>query len=183
VTGIAAWAGIIVSDLDRSLRWYCDLLGCEDSERDARWAKIDLPNGTCVELFAGDRRAVGAVFPSYGSDEGPPVLPGYAVEEPEELVTQHELEVVRSLPGWVVVAAPDRLRVVLTTADVGTGRGLLGFRLTSVDVPAQRSFLAVIDPAADVEEGPEVHVTPIVRAGRARDGSVEDPDGTVLLLA
>jgi catechol 2,3-dioxygenase-like lactoylglutathione lyase family enzyme len=183
VTGVAAWVGIIVSDLDRSVRWYCDLLGCEDSERDARWAKIELPNGTCVELFAGDRGAVGAVFPSYGADDGPPVLPGYAVEDPEELVARHELEVVRSLPGWVVVAAPDRLRVVLTTAEVGTGRGLLGFRLTSVDVPAQRSFLAHIDAAVDVEDGPEARVTPIVRAGRARNGSAQDPDGTVVLLA
>jgi catechol 2,3-dioxygenase-like lactoylglutathione lyase family enzyme len=180
VTASAAWAGIVVTDLERSVAWYCDLLRCKAAEHDERWAKLDLPNGSCIELFAGNRKAVGEVFPSYGPDPGPPVLPGYAVEDPAELIEQHALEVVRSLPGWVVVAAPDRLRVVLTTADLGEGRGLVGFRLTSIDAAAQRSFLEIFDSAADVVDGPAAHVVPVVRAGR--EGEVEDPDGTSVLL-
>jgi catechol 2,3-dioxygenase-like lactoylglutathione lyase family enzyme len=180
VTGVAAWVGIVVTDLERSVAWYCDLLSCEAAEHDGRWAKLDLPNGTCIELFAGDRQSVGEVFPSYGSDPGPPVLPGYAVEDPEELAERHALAIVRSLPGWVVVTAPDGLRIVLTTAELGPGRGIVGFHLMSADVVTQRSFLRLIDPRADIDEAEAAQVVPILRAGR--DGEAQDPDGTPLLL-
>jgi catechol 2,3-dioxygenase-like lactoylglutathione lyase family enzyme len=180
VTTAAAWAGIIVSDLEASLIWYLRALGAALEERDGRWAKLSFPNGSCVELFEGDLQRPGATFLSYGDEVGPPVMPGYAVDDPAQVAHGQGLRVVRSLPGWVVVAAPDRLRVALIATDVAPGRGLVGFRFTSTHAADQRDFLgrlAVEGP--EIADG-EVAVVPVVR-GR-RGGELVDPDGTPIVL-
>jgi catechol 2,3-dioxygenase-like lactoylglutathione lyase family enzyme len=178
----AAWAGVVVRDLDESLAWWASEVGGQIAEREPSWAKLRFTNGTTVELFAGDPADPGAVFPSYGPDPGPPILPGYALDDPEGAAEAGGLEVVRSLPGWVVVVAPDRLRIVLLTADVRRGPGLVGFRLTSTSAGDQRAFLDELGIAGPEVVDGEVAVVPIVRGRRA--GSREDPDGrTVELVA
>jgi catechol 2,3-dioxygenase-like lactoylglutathione lyase family enzyme len=180
VSARAAWAGIIVTDLDRSAAWYARELRAVVADRDERWVKLDFPNGSVIELFRGDRSDPGGTFPSYGMDAGPPVMPGYAVEDAAELVDAHALEVSRSLPGWVVVAAPDRLRVVLMGTEPGGGGGLAGFRFTSTAGADQRRFLEALSvEGAELADG-EIAVVPVVRCGRS--GEVADPDGTPLVL-
>lgn len=177
----AAWAGIVVADVPESADWYAATLGGSIAESADGWAKVELPNGSWVELFAGERDRVGRVFPSYGADHGPPVMPGYAVEDPAALVEEGRLEVARSLPDWIVVAGPDRLRVVLTTGRIDDGRGLLGFRYTTDGIEeAQRAFLASLGVDDDLEPGGCVDVIPVFRA--RRDGEATDPDGTAIEL-
>jgi catechol 2,3-dioxygenase-like lactoylglutathione lyase family enzyme len=176
VSSRAAWAGIIVADAVASAAWYARELGAQVADRDEVWVKLVFPNSTEIELFSGDRSDPGGTFPSYGLDSGPPVLPGYAVEDPTELVEEQRLEVVRVLPGWVVVVAPDRLRVVLTAGEPADGPGLVGFRFTAEDAAAQRSFLdALAVPGVAVEDGAP-SVVPVVRCRRR--GDLVDPDGT-----
>lgn len=176
----AAWAGIIVADLDASLPWYTRELGAVLAEQDRRWAKLAFPNGSAIELFEGDCASPGTTFLSYGDDPGPPVMPGYAVDDPAELAASQGLRVARALPGWVVVAAPDRLRLALVAADVGAGRGLVGFRFTTTEQEQQRRFLdriAVVGP--EIADG-AVAVVPVIAARRAAD--LVDPDGTAIAL-
>lgn len=180
MTATAAWAGVIVADLGASVRWYAAELGAALADRDRAWAKLTFPNATCIELFEGDRGRPGATFPSYGSDPGPPVMPGYAVDEPEGLALSERLRVARALPGWVVVAAPDRLRVALIAADVEPGRGLVGFRFTTTMAADQQAFLdrlAITGP--EVADG-EVAVVPVLSGRRSAD--LTDPDGTAIAV-
>jgi catechol 2,3-dioxygenase-like lactoylglutathione lyase family enzyme len=176
----AAWAGIIVAELDRSLVWYTTNLACSVAEREPSWAKLGFANGSVIELFQGDRDDVATTFPSYGGDPGPPVMPGYAVDAPEELAEQHCLEVARALPGWVVVVAPDQLRLVLISSEVGRGRGLVDFRFVSTAGRAQHEFLTrlAID-GPEVVDG-DVAVVPVVRG--LRDAELTDPDGTTIMV-
>jgi catechol 2,3-dioxygenase-like lactoylglutathione lyase family enzyme len=181
VTAVAVWAGIVVADVEASAGWYARTLGGEVAERVDGWAKVVLRNGTSVELFAGDREQLGRVFPSYGADPGPPVMPGYAVEEPAALVELRRLLVARSLPDWIVVSGPDRLRVVLTTGTPGPGRGLLGFRYTTDGVAdEQRAFFDSLGVADPLQPGEAVGVVPIF--GARRDAQITDPDGTAIEL-
>jgi catechol 2,3-dioxygenase-like lactoylglutathione lyase family enzyme len=180
VTARAAWAGVIVSDLPESIGWYAAQLGMTVLEQEPAWAKLGFPNRTTLELYRGDPTRPGGVFPSYGTDDGPPVLPGYAVDSPEELAETEALRVARALPGWVVVAAPDRLRLVLLEAEVGKGRGLVGFRFTSTASKAQRHFLdrlTIFGP--EVVDG-EVAVVPVVLGQRT--AVLTDPDGTAIAV-
>jgi catechol 2,3-dioxygenase-like lactoylglutathione lyase family enzyme len=180
VSAHAAWAGIIVADVEASALWYHRELGGALTDHDERWAKLDFPNGTVIELFQGDRTDPGSAFPSYGLDPGPPVMPGYAVEEPADLAEREHLEVMRSLPDWVVVAAPDRLRVVLLGGQPGRGNGLVGFRYTTTEPAAQQRFLeGIAGDGIDIADG-EVAVVPILRGPRS--GEVTDPDGTAITL-
>ncbi len=175
----AAWAGIIVEDLDRSLAWYLATLGCSLLDRDGSWAKLGFANGTAIELFVGDREVAATAFPSYGMDPGPPVMPGYAVDDPEGLAEAAVLPVARTLPGWVVVVAPDCLRLVLLQADVGTGRGLVAFRCASSDPDAQRAFLARLGlDEVEIERGAPA-VVPVIRG--PREAVLIDPDGTTIV--
>lgn len=174
----AAWAGIIVGELDRSLDWYTRNLACSVEEREARWAKLRFANGSAFELFEGDRHDVAATFPSYGRDIGPPVMPGFAVDAPEELAEEQGLQIARVLPGWVVVVAPDRLRVVLLASEMGRGRGLIDFRFVSTSGRAQQEFLTRLAVAGPEIADGEVDVVPVVRG--VREGIFTDPDGTTI---
>lgn len=181
MTAVAVWAGIVVSDVETSAEWYAETVGGEIAERADGWVKLTLRNGTSMELFAGDRARLGRVFPSYGADPGPPVMPGYAVEDPAALVELRRLVVARSLPDWIVVSGPDLLRVVLTAGTPGRGRGLLGFRYTTDGVAdEQRAFLDSLGVADSLQPGEAVGVVPIFR-GR-RDAQITDPDGTAIEL-
>lgn len=176
----AAWAGVIVSDVEASAAWYAQALGARVPDRDERWAKLTFPNGTTIELFTGDRSDPGASFPSYGADPGPPVMPGYAIEDPEALVEAHGLEVARFLPGWLVVVAPDRLRMVLLSADPRRGQGLVGFRFSTISRADQERFLDQVDVAGPEMVDGEVGVTPVFRGRRSVE--LQDPDGTRIVV-
>lgn len=176
MNGEAVWAGVIVSDLAASAAWYVRELGCTLREDGDSWAALHTPSGGAVELFVGDRARPGRVFPSYGSDPGPPVLPGFAVEDPQAL--SESLAVVRRLPDWVVVVAPDGLRIVLTVAD-GSGN-LHGFRLHSPDPQPQQGFFAALGIPVDVAQGQTPTATLLLAADR--DEHITDPDGTPITL-
>lgn len=176
--GEAVYAGIVVSDVDASTAWYERTLGCATREVGPGWACLDFPDGTAIELFAGDPQKPGLTFPSYAAATGPPVLPGFALEDPDTVLDG--LIVVRSLPGWHVVVAPDGLRMVLTVWDSDAGPGLAGFRFTSPKAGALRRFLEQIGLPATVTDGRTPAVVPVVAAGH--DGTLVDPDGTTLQL-
>jgi catechol 2,3-dioxygenase-like lactoylglutathione lyase family enzyme len=177
VTARAAWAGIVVSDVAASSLWYARHLGAALVEQDARWAKLRFRNRSTIELFLGDLRDPAASFPSYGYDSGPAVMPGFAVDDPAEVAHRLALEVVRILPGWVVVACPDRLRLVLIRTDVrATGPGLVGFRFASPGAAEQSAFLGALGiEVGDLGEGAPA-VVPIVRG--LEPAELTDPDGT-----
>lgn len=178
MSAAAVWAGVIVRDLAASAEWYRRTLGCRVREKGEGWVSLSFPDGSGVELHAGDPMRPGLVFPSYGADGGPPVMPGYSVEDPDVRATG--LTVVRSLPAWIVVVAPDGLRVVLTDRERQPGRGLVGFRYTSPAAAEQRAFLGAIGAADEVEQAAAVRVVPIVAADR--DSEITDPDGTAIDL-
>jgi catechol 2,3-dioxygenase-like lactoylglutathione lyase family enzyme len=177
MTAVPVYAGVVVSDLDQSIAWYEGLLDCKEIDRGQGWVLLGFANGSVIELFEGDPARPGATFPSYGSLEGSPVLPGYAVDDPEAL--SGGLKVARQLPEWVVVVAPDGLRIVLSVRD-GDGRsGLVGFRYLSPEPDAQRAFFGSIDVTDEVEAGPLAAV-PVIAADR--DAEMADPDGTRITL-
>jgi catechol 2,3-dioxygenase-like lactoylglutathione lyase family enzyme len=173
---VAAYAGIIVSQLERSAAWYAEVLEVEPQRAQDGWVKLPLGDGSEIELVAGDLRHPGYTFPSYGKEHGPPVMAGYSVEDADEAAAG--LDVVRRLPGWVVVIAPDRLRLVLCEQDSRADSGLVGFRYTSTAAAEQQAFLTSIDVVDVVTEGEAVRVVPVIAAGR--DATLVDPDGTVL---
>jgi catechol 2,3-dioxygenase-like lactoylglutathione lyase family enzyme len=178
VTATAAWAGVIVGDLDASSRWYSDVLPVESTESGQGWIAFNLVGGSCVELHAGDRERPGLVFPSYGTQAGPPVMPGFAVDDVGEAAGG--FEVLRVFPDWVVVAAPDGLRVVLTDRECDPGRGLVGFAFASPDPDSLAAFLASLGYGCEVVTGERHEV--VLRVASDRECELVDPDGTVVRL-
>lgn len=174
----AVWAGIIVADLALSAAWYTDVLGTAMSDAGDGWVAFALDGGGVIELYGGDRDRPGLIFPSYGADRGPPVMPGFCVADPVEAADG--LEVMRTLPDWVVVAAPDGLRLVLTDRDCEPRRGLVGFQFASPEPAALRGFLARVGLPADVDHGRRHAVVPVIAADRDED--LADPDGTPVRL-
>lgn len=172
------YLGIIVSALDRSLAWYCEQFDVEFRDRVQGSAMLRFPDDSEIELIEGDRSHPGLSFPSYGNDGGPPLLPGYGCIEPDE--TAEGLTVVRRLPDWIVVVAPDGLRVVLTDRDSDAHTGLVGFRFGSPQPEDQRSFFERIGSSDTVGQAGTVSVLPVIAADR--DATLEDPDGTTLVL-
>lgn len=180
MTGVApVYAGIVVSDVAVSAAWYTRVLSCAVEDEGEGWSCLRFPDGSAIELFGGDPRRAGETFPSYGGAPGPPVLPGYAVDEPDDAVVG--LHIARSLPDWHVVVAPDGLRVVVTLREGGGGDlGLRGFRLSTPAVAEQRAFLGRLGAEDSVDWGPVPAVVPRIAADRS--ASVTDPDGTPIEL-
>lgn len=174
-----AWAGIIVRDLEASLAWYRDTLGCGLGDQGARWAVVTFPDGSAIELTVGDPARPGTAFPSYRDDDGPPVMPGFCVDEPAELA--RSFTVARWLPEWVVVVGPERLRVVLTCHRSDGARGLVGFRVRTPVVDDHRGWFDQLGAIVRVEAGPRLEVAPIVYGGA--DAELADPDGTAVVVA
>lgn len=178
MSAVGVWAGVICTDLEVSVPWYVDTFGGQLAERGGRWAVVRFADGSAFELYAGRRDMPGLTFPSYGRDAGPPVMPGYSLEEPE--VAAETLEVARSLPDWIVVVGPLGLRVVLTSRDSTPDEGLVGFRYASPEPAALQEFLRSVGSDDAVASGQALEVVPVVRAGRSEQ--VTDPDGTVIDL-
>jgi catechol 2,3-dioxygenase-like lactoylglutathione lyase family enzyme len=179
VRTVAAYAGIIVTDLARSLAWYREQLpeALSDGVADG-WVKLTFADDSEIELVEGDPTRPGLSFPSYGRDDGPPVLPGYACPDPDELA--EGLTVARRLPDWIVVVTPDGLRLVLAGRDGDTKQGLVAFRYTSPDPAPQQQFLERIGSADEVVDGAGVTVVPVLAVGR--EATLTDPDGNTLVL-
>lgn len=178
MSAVPVWAGVIVADLGTSTAWYATELGCVPDEVGDGWQALRFRDGSVIELYAGDRGRPSLIFPSYGAEREPPVMTGFAVEEPASVAA--DLRVARSLPGWIVVVAPDGLRVVLTDRDGDGASGLVGFRYTSPKPAPQRQFFDRLGVMADVAEGDRGAV-PVV-AG-SRDARVFDPDGGAVDIA
>lgn len=178
MTPEACYAGIIVSDLERSVGWYREQLSgaAVDGPADG-WAKLRFGDGSEIELVEGDPARPGLSFPSYGSDAGPPVLPGYGCAEPDAVADG--LPIARQLPGWIVVISPDGLRLVLSGSDSDERQGVVAFRYTSPDPQALESFLARLGVDAVIDEGP-LGVVPVLVGGR--EATLTDPDGTTLVV-
>jgi hypothetical protein len=179
MTALAVYVAVIVTDLRAGASWYEAILRRPVTDQDGRWACIRLPNGSSVELVEGDPTRPGSAFPSYGNDTGPAVLPGFGVEDPEAATIG--LRVARRLPEWVVVVAPDGVRLVVTSDEgVGTGgSGLVGFRFTTPMPEAQHAFLTGLGVPAAVEAG-AVGVVPVFASGR--DALLTDPGGNPVQL-
>jgi len=175
---VPVYAGIVVSDVAASAAWYEQALSCRTDEQGDGWSCLVFPDHSTIELFAGDPARAGETFPSYGGADGPPVMPGYAVDDPEEVVDG--LRVSRSLPDWYVVVAPDGLRVVVTLRDTGAAPGLAGFRFLSPVPEPQRRFLAGLGVADDVASGAAPAVVPLIAGDRS--ARLTDPDGTPIEL-
>lgn len=171
---VPVYAGIVVSDVAVSAAWYREALDCTVEEHGDGWSCLVFPDNTTIELFAGDPARAGNTFPSYGGAHGPPVMPGYTVDDPEEVIKG--LLVTRSLPDWYVVVAPDGLRVVVTQRETDAAPGLVGFRFASPAPAQQRGFLDRLGVADDVGQGSEPAVVPVIRGDRA--ARLLDPDGT-----
>jgi catechol 2,3-dioxygenase-like lactoylglutathione lyase family enzyme len=178
VTAVPAYVGVVVADLERSTQWYVTTLGCMIEERSSRWVCLGFPNGTVIELFAGDPSCPSLTHPSFGLDSATPVIPGYAVDEP--MLASNGLRIARWLPDWVVVVLPDALRIVLHRREVRSGRGLVAFRFASPDAAAQRGLLAALGSADLVDDHPTHGVVPVVLADYC--GLVNDPDGNLVEL-
>lgn len=175
---VPVYAGIVVSDMTASTAWYEKALACAVEDGGERWTCLRFPDQSCIELFTGDPARPGDTFPSYAGAAGPPVMPGYAVEDPELAV--EGLAVARSLPDWHVVVAPDGLRVVLTVRDGDGLSRFVGFRFTSPMADAQRGFLSSLGVLDEVIEGTAQAVVPLVAADREQ--LLTDPDGTMIQL-
>lgn len=178
MTATSVWAGVIVSSLDDALPWYREVTGVGVAESGEGWAVLRFPDGSGFELCEGDPSTPGLVFPSYGADGGPPVMPGFAVEDVEAVLPG--LTVARTLPGWVVVVAPGGLRVVLTEQDAKAGEGLVGFEITCPQREELVAFCEHVGATVVINEPGALRVVPVVR-GR-RDADVTDPDGNLVRL-
>lgn len=176
MSAVPAYVGIVVADLEQSTQWYVVTLGCMVEERGSGWVSLGFPNGTVIELFAGDPSCPSLTHPSYGRDSATPVIPGYAVEEP--MLASNGLRIARRFPDWIVVVTPDALRIVLHRREVRSGRGLVAFRFASPSSAAQRALLATLGAADLVEDHPTHGVVPVVLADYC--GIVKDPDGNLL---
>lgn len=175
---VAVYAGIVVSDVGESAAWYRDTLDCTVQDEGDGWSCLVFPDNSTIELFAGNPARAGDTFPSYGGAHGPPVMPGYAVDDPEEVIKG--LRVTRSLPDWYVVVAPDGLRVVVTHRETAVAPGLVGFRFASPAPAEQRGFLDTLGVADDVVRGSRPAVVPVVKGDRS--ARLVDPDGTSIDL-
>jgi catechol 2,3-dioxygenase-like lactoylglutathione lyase family enzyme len=178
LTAVAVWAGIIVADLVRAVPWYAAATGATLVESSDRWAALGFADGSGIELHAGDPERPGLTFPSYRRDPGPPVMPGYSVDDAEEAAAG--LEVARSLPGWLVVVAPGRLRIVLADRDSDPERGIVGFRYESPEPGALTAYLAALGAPSAVAHGATLRVVPLLMA--PHEGEVADPEGNALGL-
>lgn len=176
MTPIAVYAGVIVSDLARSVPWYVRTLGGRVSEEGSDWACLRLADDSAIELVLGDAEHPGLSFHSYGGDPGPPVLPGYAVADPRGAAAG--LRVVHHLPEWIVVVAPDGVRLVLTDREGAGDAGLIGFRFASPRPDEQAAFLGRLGIDAEVVAAERPAVVPVL-AGRVAT-ILRDPDGTPL---
>jgi len=177
VSPTPVWAGVVVSDLDRSVTWYTATLGCRVRERSRRLAVLGFSDGSTIELVLGDPTRPDSAFPSYHEDPGPPVMPGFAVDDPDELGRAFAL--ASWLPQWVVAVGPQGLRVVLCDRS-GSGRGLCGFQVASPVPDAHREWFASFGATIDAVEADELSVAPIV-LGTA-DARHRDPDGTPVVV-
>jgi catechol 2,3-dioxygenase-like lactoylglutathione lyase family enzyme len=95
MNALPAYAGIIVSRIERSVAWYADVLGVEPGAPQDGWVTLPLGDGSTLELVAGDLGRPGLSFPSYGREQGPPVMAGYSVEDPDAAADGLEVVVVR----------------------------------------------------------------------------------------
>lgn len=177
-TVVPVYAGIVVSDVAASAAWYEEVLACRLDEHGDGWSCLTFPDLSTIELFAGDPARAGETFPSYAGADGPPVMPGYAVDDPEEVIDG--LRVTRSLPDWYVVVAPDGLRVVVTLRETEAAPGLAGFRFISPAPEPQRHFLADLGVTDHVAAGFAPAVVPVIAADRS--ARLTDPDGTPIEL-
>lgn len=175
---VAVYAGIVVSDVGASAAWYREALDCAAGDAGDGWSCLVFPDNSTIELFAGNPARAGDTFPSYGGAHGPPVMPGYTVDDPEETIKG--LRVTRSLPDWYVVVAPDGLRVVVTHRETEVAPGLVGFRFASPEPLEQRGFLDALGVADDVAGGSRPAVVPVVSGDRST--RLLDPDGTPIEL-
>jgi catechol 2,3-dioxygenase-like lactoylglutathione lyase family enzyme len=176
VDAVPAYLGVVVRDLARSSEWYVTALGCVVEDAESQWACLVWPNGTMLELFAGDPGRPGLAHPGYGVGSRSPMLPGYAVEDP--LVAARSLPIAQRFPDWVVVVTPDELHLVLQRVELRPGEGLVGFRYASPAPAPQRRVFSALGAVAVVADGPAHTVVPIVRGGRAT--SLTDPDGNAV---
>lgn len=173
---VPVWAGIVVSDLDRSVRWYSDALSIAIVDRGATFAVVRFRDGSAFELVVGDPTRPGSAFPSYGTDPGPAVMPGFRVLEPAE--TARQLVVARWLPDWIVVVGPLGLRSVLCRGDGEASMGLVDFDIAGPDADALSEWYAGFGASMTVAHAERLHVVPVV-AGLT-DDELCDPDGTTL---
>lgn len=174
------YAGIVVSDVAASAAWYREALDCTVEDQGDDWTCLVFRDHSTIELFAGDPARAGDTFPSYGGAHGPPVMPGYTVDDPEEAIKG--LRVTRSLPNWYVVVAPDGLRVVVTLRDTDAAAGgIVGFRFASPAPAEQRGFLEQLGVADPVAPGSQPAVVPVIGGDRA--ARLIDPDGTPIEVA
>jgi catechol 2,3-dioxygenase-like lactoylglutathione lyase family enzyme len=176
VDAVPAYLGVVVRDLARSTEWYARVLGCVVEDAEAGWACLAWPNGTVLELFAGDPGRPGLAHPGYGVSSRSPMLPGYGVEDP--LLAARSLPIAQRFPDWIVVVTPDELHVVLQRVELRSGDGLVGFRYASPAPGPQGRVLSALGAEAVVVEGPAHAVVPVVRCGRGE--SVTDPDGNAV---
>ncbi len=167
------WAGVVVSDLARSTAWYTATLGCAVTERSARLAVLAFPDGSTIELVLGDPTRPASAFPSYREEPGPPVMPGFSVEDPDEL--GRGFAIASWLPQWVVAVGPEGLRAVLCDR-VGAGRALCGFRVASPVPDAHREWFASFGAVIEAVEADELSVGLRIRG--TADAEHRDPDGT-----
>lgn len=170
---VAAYVGIVVSDVATSAQWCEAALRCTPEQRGEGWACLLFSDGTSIELFEGDPTRPGATFPSYAGHDGPAVMPGYSVDEPETAV--EGLTVARSLPDWHVIVAPDGLRVVVTHRNIEGMHGLSGFRYSSPAAQELRAFFERLGVSDPVTRGTRTSVVPVVVAESAE--RLIDPDG------
>lgn len=175
---VPVWAGIVVRDLERSVRWYTDALGVGVADRGESFATVQFRDGSTVELVTGDPNRPGTAFPSYRDDPGPSVIPGFRVFDPAEAARR--LVVARWLPDWIVVVGPDGLRSVLCRGDGDAATGVVGFDVTAPDADALSAWFASFGAPTTVGRAERLCVVPVV-AGRS-DEELTDPDGTRLRI-
>ena len=176
MTALPVWAGVIVTDLAVAVRWYAETTRAQVVESTERWASLAFRDGSGFELHLGDPERPGLTFPSYGSNPGPCVMPGFSVDDVE--AAAEGLVVARSLPGWIVVAAPGDLRVVLADRDSEAGEGLIGFAFATPGPAELRSFLEHIGADGEVERSGRTRVVPVVVG--SDDAELADPEGNPL---
>lgn len=172
------WAGIVVRDLERSADWYAEALGTAIAEHGPCFALVRFSDGSILELVAGDPQRPGTAFPSYRTDPGPPVVPGFRVADPAE--TGRGMLVARWLPEWVVVVGPGGLRAVLCRGEGEARTGLVGFDVAGPDPEGLTSWFGGFGASVTAQAAPCLQVVPVV-AGLA-DAELIDPDGTALRL-
>lgn len=173
---VPVWAGIVVRDLERSARWYSEVLGLDVAERGPGFALACCSDGSAFELVVGDPERPGTAFPSYHDDPGPAVVPGFRVIDPAE--AGRHMVVARWLPEWVVVVGPGGLRAVLCCGDGDATTGLVGFDVAGPDPEGLTAWFGGFGARVIADFAPCLQVIPVL-AGAA-EAELADPDGTAL---